>query len=388
MSAADPVGRAAAKLAAARARLILERPFLGALTMHLPLVASSVCRTLATDARAIYFNPEHVLALSLAHAQFVLAHQALHCALGHFARRAHRLSAHWNAACDYAVNALLAADGMKPPPDALWNADWSRLSAEEIYPLLVAPSGAATLDEHWFEASDAGGIDQPSVSRSDIRVEGDAAALDSSGVALLSHWQQRLAGAALEASKAGRLGAHWNAVAESVLQPTLPWPALLQRFMSAIAHEDYSFARRSRREAAALLPGRQSGEAQLVVALDTSGSISREQCAEFLAEVNALKAHVRARVTLLACDAALAPGSPWRFEPWDALDLPEGLRGGGGTRFTPVFDWVSAQPLRPDALVYFTDALGEFPERAPEYPVLWLVQGRAPVPFGERVQLN
>ena len=32
--------------------------------------------------------------------------------------------------------------------------------------------------------------------------------------------------------------------------------------------------------------------------------------------------------------------------------------------------------------------VGEFPEHAPQYPVLWLVQGRAPVPFGERVQLN
>jgi predicted metal-dependent peptidase len=158
--------------------------------------------------------------------------------------------------------------------------------------------------------------------------------------------------------------------------------------MNAIAHEDYSFARRSRREADALMPGRQSGEAELVVALDTSGSISREQCARFLREVDALKAQVRARVVLLACDAELAPGAPWRFEPWDALDLPQGLRGGGGTRFTPVFDWISAQPLRPDALVYFTDALGEFPSRAPEYPVLWLVQGKASVPFGERVQLN
>jgi len=29
-----------------------------------------------------------------------------------------------------------------------------------------------------------------------------------------------------------------------------------------------------------------------------------------------------------------------------------------------------------------------FPERAPDYPVVRLVRGNAPVPFGERVQLN
>jgi predicted metal-dependent peptidase len=43
---------------------------------------------------------------------------------------------------------------------------------------------------------------------------------------------------------------------------------------------------------------------------------------------------------------------------------------------------------RPDLLVYFTDALGEFPAREPVYPVLWLVKGKATVPWGQRVQLN
>jgi len=34
------------------------------------------------------------------------------------------------------------------------------------------------------------------------------------------------------------------------------------------------------------------------------------------------------------------------------------------------------------------DARGEFPKREPGYPVLWLVKGRKPVPWGMRVQLN
>ena len=44
--------------------------------------------------------------------------------------------------------------------------------------------------------------------------------------------------------------------------------------------------------------------------------------------------------------------------------------------------------MRLDVLLYFTDAEGEFPDRAPDYPVLWQVTGNAPVPFGERVQLD
>ena len=68
--------------------------------------------------------------------------------------------------------------------------------------------------------------------------------------------------------------------------------------------------------------------------------------------------------------------------------MPDGFAGGGGTDFRPLFEWVAAEQLRPDLLVYFTDAEGEFPEYAPDYPVLWLVKGKAPVPWGERVQLN
>ena len=126
------------KLSAARTRLILEHPFIGALVMHLPLEAASArwCNTVATDARAFYFNPAYVAQLDLAQAQFVLAHEALHCALGHFARRAHRTVHRWDVACDHAVNLLLVDEGLKPPPGALLNTKFRGLSAEEIYPLL------------------------------------------------------------------------------------------------------------------------------------------------------------------------------------------------------------------------------------------------------------
>ena len=49
------------KLAAARTRLIMERPFLGALVMHLPLKPGGEwCTTTGTDAQAFYFNPKFI----------------------------------------------------------------------------------------------------------------------------------------------------------------------------------------------------------------------------------------------------------------------------------------------------------------------------------------
>ena len=55
------------------ARLILERPFIGALVMHLPLRAANAswCETIATDARAFYFNPEYIAGLTFASYNFV-----------------------------------------------------------------------------------------------------------------------------------------------------------------------------------------------------------------------------------------------------------------------------------------------------------------------------
>ena len=394
---------ARAKLSAARARLVLERPFLGALILYLPLEVTARCRSLATDGRNLYFNPAYVLSLTYREAQFMLAHVTLHCALGHFARRGARLRRRWDAACDYAVNGLLIDDGMSAPPEATWNPAYRGLSAEEIYPLLTDATeaeGRPTLDEHWFGT----GLGHGAGRRESVGAEVDQAFLDAhrdgfdevgfqlptatEAATLAETWRGRLAASALEAARVGRFAPHWGAVAEEAIEPRLPWRALLARFLMRVARDDFSFARRSRREGEALLPGMESGEANLVVAIDTSGSIPREALEEFVEEVDALKGQIRTRIALLLCDAALAPGMPLRFFPWEPIALPEGATGGGGTRFTPVFDWVDQEPVRPDALLYFTDAEGEFPACAPEYPVMWLVMGNAPVPFGERVQLN
>jgi predicted metal-dependent peptidase len=136
------------------------------------------------------------------------------------------------------------------------------------------------------------------------------------------------------------------------------------------------------------MPRLYSQAVSVVVALDTSGSVSREELREFLTEIDVLKAQVRADVTLHACDDKLDAAGPWKFAMWEAVTLPEQVSGGGGTDFRPIFDWLRREKLNPDLLVYFTDADGRFPDQEPPFPVLWLVKGKAPVPFGTRVQLN
>jgi predicted metal-dependent peptidase len=383
------------KLAAARTRLILDKPFLGALALRLPMIAADPkwCQTAYTDARNLYYNPAYIDALSMEQTQFVLANQALHCALLHFSRRQHRNRMRWDIACDHAVNPLLVKDGLIPPPGTLILDSFEGMTAEEIYPYIDENNSDEPEEEPMHEGgeSEGEGEGKGGKGEGDDGAEGapkprplTAAEEDS----LAGQWQQRLAGAAQQAQQAGKLGGILGRMVGELMQPRLPWRQLLARYMTQHARDDYSYMRPSRREGEMILPSLRSHEASIVVVLDTSGSISEQEIAEFMSEINAIKGQLRARVVLHACDTELAKDGPWLFEPWEEFSLPGEVRGGGGTDFRPVFEWVARQGIAPDLLLYFTDAEGEFPKREPGFPVLWLIKGKSLVPWGQRIQLN
>ncbi|MBS3935682.1 MAG: hypothetical protein KGZ43_05870 [Sulfuritalea sp.] len=384
------------KLAAARTRLILDQPFLGALVLRLPLKAVTWCRTTATDARALYYNPRWVDGLSNAQTQFALAHEALHCALGHFARRGQRVRRKWDLACDFAVNPILVDAGLTPPGEALVLDVYRGMAAEEIYPCIDdSNDDSEMMDDHLWDGDDGGGTGQQQKVGAAGTAPGEkkpAPPTAREKEQLRQQWQRHLAAAAQRARAAGKLSGQLARLTETALAAQVSWRALLAQHLSQTARDDYSWQRPSRRNEGksgeAVWPGLHSRSGEIHVALDVSGSVSDEDLAGFLGELNALKGATPVRITLFACDSALAEGAPWVFEPWDELRLPRPFAGGGGTSFVPVFEWIERQGGRPDSLVYFTDAVGEFPKKAPDYPVLWLVKGGAPVPFGRRIQLN
>ena len=63
------------KLVAARTWLIIDKPFLGALVLRLPLVEADPkwCHTTATDARSFYYNRDYIKALSFEQTKFISA---------------------------------------------------------------------------------------------------------------------------------------------------------------------------------------------------------------------------------------------------------------------------------------------------------------------------
>ena len=423
------------KLTAARTKLILDKPFLGALVLRLPLQEADPawCATTGTDAKKFYYNPEFIDALKPAETQFILAHEALHCALSHFSRREHRVKHRWDLACDYAINPILIEEGLTPPPGILNLRQYNGMTAEEIYPLIDDNDMSDTLDQHLYDKEDefseggqnssdnpldhenqgnkppeekkadnqnSGGDNAPEDKNNDGKgdqefdknaggSEAPPPPLSQDEAEELSiQWQQRMAGAAQQAQQAGKLSGVMKRLVETLLQPSLPWRMLLARYMTAVAKDDYSYTRPStRRGDPAIYPTLKSAEINVLVALDVSGSVSDKELNACLSEINAIKGQMRARITLIACDSDIVEGYPQIFEPWEEVTLPDTVLGGGTTDFRPVFNWVSQQDREPNIIVYFTDAMGQFPTE-PNYPVIWLIKGKGQVPWGQRIQLN
>jgi predicted metal-dependent peptidase len=203
-----------------------------------------------------------------------------------------------------------------------------------------------------------------------------------------------LAQAVNQAGQAGGMGdlpAGLKRLVQDVIRPRLDWRHLLRRFIEQNAVSDYSWLPPNRRYAhmGLILPSLKNQELpDIVLAIDSSGSVSREALSLFCAEVSAILADFDTRITALVCDAEVRQALAFtRF------DLPLRLEpaGGGGTDYRPAFAHVDRLGLRPACLVYLTDLECDRYPAAPDYPVLWAAYGPesadAP-PFGEVVRIG
>ena len=128
-----------------------------------------------------------------------------------------------------------------------------------------------------------------------------------------------------------------------------------------------------------------AGVLELAVALDTSGSCQGEIMRRFLGELLAILRDgggPRMELTLILCDAEIQEiRTLTREDSADELAAFFVARGGGGTDFRPVFDYVDRCRLDPEegkrfrGLLYLSDGWGEFPKDAPDYPVAFLYPG-------------
>jgi predicted metal-dependent peptidase len=104
---------------------------------------------------------------------------------------------------------------------------------------------------------------------------------------------------------------------------------------------------------------------KLLVAIDTSGSISQDELREFFNEIYHIWKQ-GTEVMVVECDTVI--GSTYAYKG----KTPQNATGGGGTDFEAPIIWANLT-YRPDALVYFTDAYGPNPRTKCLCPMLWMV---------------
>lgn len=408
----------------ARSYMILRAPFWAHYLyneMELwPITPGAVPSIAATDSHKIFVDVETMMAggMNIKHCAFVLAHEVCHGFLDDLL-----ISVKWradeqvevepgvflpydpklmNMAMDYRINAMLVTAKIGDMPtgmfQGLYDPNISREGMEscvEIYKKLYQQSGGR-----------GGQGSQPGDDGSgqghggfDVHLEPGQKQVEALG----SGKRVQAIAAAVEAHKAGGQGELPGALQRLVgelLDPKVPWQDHLRATMQRAAGDpSYDWRYLEKRLMVRNPPmyfARQShlGCGTIVVAGDTSGSITDSMLRAFMSEIGGIINDLNpARVVVLWCDADVHNvhdmDDPTDIQ--DLLDLVERdpIQGGGGTRFEPVFDWVADElGEEPDMLVYLTDLYGSFPQQEPDYPVIWGSISGATPPWGEVVDVE
>lgn len=155
----------------------------------------------------------------------------------------------------------------------------------------------------------------------------------------------------------------------------LPWNLYLKKLMGTVeANKKKTTTRRNRRQPSRLdLRGELRGhKAEIAVAIDISGSISDEEFKQAIKEVLSIVKNHNQEITIIECDKEIRRA----YKVKSIKDVKDRITTGGGTEFTPVFEYANNKKL--NLLVYFTDGKGE--ERLKVLPrgykVLWVISGR------------
>jgi predicted metal-dependent peptidase len=321
---------------------ISSYPLLGAIASNFKVIEDfSVCQrmeiTIAAVSPAlseIYINPAYHL--DAEEIRFVMAHEFLHAALRHDARKEWRDAYLWNVACDYVINIWLTEMGVGERPNSvLYDEQFKGMNAEAIYDRIVSDMRTyrklATLR---------------GVGLGDI-IPGERS--HSTDVDLDAFYRRSLAQGLYYHQEQGRGYLPEGLIEEirSLSHPPIPWDVELARWFDEHfipVEKIRSYARPSRRQSSTpdiprpnwvisrmALDGRTFG-----VVLDTSGSMERTLLATALgaiASYSAARDVPAARVVF--CDAEAYDAG--YMKPEDIAGTVK-VKGRGGTVLQPGID--------------------------------------------------
>lgn len=373
-----------------KVKMILHFPFFGALLHNLEHISSERYPTAATDGRNVYYNPKFMDSLSQDEQLFIVAHELLHAAFLHINRwKQHAGNKEsqmvWNIAGDLLINDLLVNEqNMTMPRCGIIDGNYKFMdyTIEALYRKLmqnvqqIKCNGSGT-------GEGAGGGNDIVMGEGEPQSPAEAAAEEKK-------WQMAVNEAAIIAKQAGNCPASIERLISELLKPKIDWKDALANWFNQKIKENNNWNNPNRRyiQHGIYLPSKRTEHiGHIAVAIDTSGSIGEYELNAFGSELNYIFESAKpTKVTVIYCDCAIN-----RTEEFKSEDFPIVLNpyGGGGTSFKPPFDWVRKK-LENDiaGLVYMTDMYGDFPSKAPEYPVLWMATSDIKAPFGDTVKYN
>lgn len=387
------------RISKARTMLILDHPFFGSLSLRLKITHDeSKTKDMATDGRHLYYSEKYVDGLEDAELLGMLAHLVMHPAMQHHTRRGNREDKKWQKACDYAINTPLIEAGFKLPLNVPVDPRHSGKSAESIYTVLQEEEPPQNGGGGGSGSGGGNDQQQPSGGQGDGDGDGDGQGEGNAPGQVLdaedpatdnAEWQMAVKQAAQAAQMMGNMPADLARLVQEANRPRYDWRSLLLRFAQDQCKSDYSWKTPNRRyiQQGIYLPeinDTQMGD--MIIAIDSSGSIDDKTMAKFLGAIEGVAEQVKPRsIQVVICDARVHKVHTFqRDEPIEGVELI----GGGGTDFCPVFDLIEENDEKPACVMYLTDGYGRFPDEPCQSPTLWVMTSEVLAPWGETIRLE
>jgi predicted metal-dependent peptidase len=386
------------KIIKCKIQLQTEKPFWSRLMMDLNIKEDTegilkTSKTMAVDARGnLIYDKDFVLSLKEDELKFVLSHEVSHCMLDHLTRINKRDMVGWNLATDLVVNTILKLNGFNPPkigliPDynhsfKMGNHTITKIdekTAEIIYDELPTKKnnkgGGGGKDE---------GFDQH------IFEEGMS---EREKTEIQEKWKDRIIQANVYAEQKGNKPLGLERYIKELLNPKINWKAILHKYVTNALNSGTTWARPNKRFIGkrVYLPTIKKESLNVIVHIDTSGSIGQEILTEFVSEIVGIaKSFNNIKMTLIECDCEIN----------QVLSVENGnipkilsmkIKGGGGTSHEPLWEYIEENNPECNILISLTDGYSDVKtENEPRYDVIWAVpkNGVDNMPFGKFIKIE
>ena len=376
------------KIARAKTRLVLDQPFWGNLTLGTPFHQDDSIPTMCTNGKYVKWGEAFVDKCTDKNVMFTIAHEIGHIMFEHCTPideiDGKPVNAEvQNMAMDYVINPILIDGNVGEMPEGgLYDPKYHGWSWLKVYrELMQMDESERPQPQPW-----GGNVGSP---EDDNGNEMQGSELEQFNATI----DQRVFLAATGAQSAGKLPSAIAELVERMRRSKVDWRDVFNRFIGGDQPDDYTFRKPNKKvwySQGIYTPSIDKiGVGDVVVAVDTSGSVSTAELQQFLGELNNITDDHKPRsVTVITCDADIK--SVVRYEQGDIIDTIE-CNGRGGTRVEPVFKYIRENDLPVDNMVYLTDmGIWDFPDNTPDYPVLWVSTDPqcSDAPFGETTRIE